>query len=89
MNGVTKSIFQQTYDDFRTALTEARIKTGLSQRGLAARLEKPQSFVSKYERGERRLDVIEFFQITDALRIDPFEFLRGVRGERNQGEKAP
>lgn len=47
----------------------------ITQVELAERLGKPQSFVSKVERGERRLDVIEFCQFADALGRDPAELL--------------
>ncbi|MBC6434798.1 helix-turn-helix transcriptional regulator, partial [Nostoc sp. HG1] len=40
-----------------------------------AKLELPQSYVSKYERGERRLDVIEFLQVAQVLEIDPLAFI--------------
>jgi transcriptional regulator with XRE-family HTH domain len=43
----------------------------LTQEALAKRLGQPQSFVSKFERGERRLDVIEFLDVTHALNIGP------------------
>jgi transcriptional regulator with XRE-family HTH domain len=43
----------------------------MTQAQLAARLGRPQSFVSKFENGERRLDVIEFLDVARALRIDP------------------
>ena len=75
---VTKSIFSEKYDRFRQLLVEARKEAGLTQVGLAERLSRPQSFVSKYERGERRLDVIEFFEVAAAIGIDPFNFLRTV-----------
>ena len=39
-------------------------------------LKRPQSFVSKYERGERSLDVIEFAEVAGALGIDPVQFLK-------------
>ena len=45
---------------------------------MAARLGKPQSYVSKVERGERRIDVIEFCQIAEALGRDPAKLLQGV-----------
>jgi hypothetical protein len=38
---------------------------------LAKKLGRPQSFVSKFERGERRLDVIEFLEVAKALSVDP------------------
>jgi transcriptional regulator with XRE-family HTH domain len=50
---------------------EARERAQLTQGELAAVLRRPQSFVSKYERGERRLDVIEFLQVVEAMRVDP------------------
>jgi len=75
---VTKSVFSDKYDRFRQLLIEARKQAGLTQVGLSERLLRPQSFVSKYERGERRLDVIEFFEVARAIGIDPFDFLRGV-----------
>lgn len=51
---------------------------GLTQVQLARRLQRPQSFVSKYERGERRLDVIEFLEVAHALGADPAALLRRV-----------
>ena len=52
-------------------LTEARKTHGLSQSALASRLGKHQQFVSRYETGERRLDVIEFLDIAKALGLEP------------------
>jgi len=43
---------------------------------LAERLGKPQSFVSKYERGEHRLDFIEFMAIAEAIGLDAHDFIR-------------
>ncbi|WP_352618277.1 transcriptional regulator [Mesorhizobium sp. M0323] len=42
-------------------------------------LSRPQSFVAKYEGGERGLDVIEFLDVTEALKIDPCELLAQMR----------
>jgi len=75
---VTKSIFSEKYERFRRLLIEARKEAGLTQVGLADKLSRPQSYVSKFERGERRLDVIEFFEVADAIGVDPFAFLRAV-----------
>ena len=50
-----------------TLLVEARRDAGLTQVALAKKLGRPQSFVSKFERGERRLDVTEFLDVARAL----------------------
>jgi transcriptional regulator with XRE-family HTH domain len=60
---------------FRELLVAARKKAGLTQAELSSRLNRPQSFVSKYERGERRLDVVEFREVACALGVDPVQFL--------------
>jgi len=67
---LTKSVFTKRYERLRLLLVEARRTSRLSQAELAAKLRRPQSFVSKYERGERRLDVIEFLEIAELLELD-------------------
>jgi transcriptional regulator with XRE-family HTH domain len=52
-----------------TLLRQVRVDTGLTQDEVAARLAKPQSFVSKYETGERRLDILELREVCLALGI--------------------
>jgi transcriptional regulator with XRE-family HTH domain len=59
------------YALLRELLIAERLRVGLTQIDVAARLRKPQSYVSKYERGERRLDIVEFFDVARALGIDP------------------
>jgi transcriptional regulator with XRE-family HTH domain len=75
---LTKSVFTPTYARFRELLIDARETAELTQADLASRLNRPQSYVSKFERGERRLDVIEFFEVARALRIDAFVLLRNL-----------
>ncbi|MBV8130637.1 MAG: helix-turn-helix transcriptional regulator [Planctomycetaceae bacterium] len=57
-------------------MVEARKACGLTQAMLAQKLSRPQSFVSKYERGERRLDLVEFLEIARAIGIDALEFIK-------------
>ena len=57
-------------------LVDLRLRRGLSQTALASRLAKPQSFVSKYETGERRLDVIELITVSRALGHDPVSLMQ-------------
>lgn len=65
-----QSFHSKEYRRFAEALADARRKAGVSQYQLADRLGVDQSFVSKYESGRRRLDVLEFLQIVAALGID-------------------
>ncbi|HEX3900545.1 MAG TPA: helix-turn-helix transcriptional regulator [Mycobacteriales bacterium] len=62
-------------------LREHRVDAGLRQVDVADRLEKPQSFVSKYESGERRIDFIELNQICDALGIDVIELVQVLKAQ--------
>jgi transcriptional regulator with XRE-family HTH domain len=65
-----KSVHSDKYAEFLKMVVAARQAVGLTQQQLADVLRKPQSYVSKYERGERRLDVIEFLEIASALKMD-------------------
>jgi len=62
----------------QTLLVEARKTKGLTQAELAEALNKPQSFVAKYENGERRIDVIEFIDITSVLGISTSDLLAKI-----------
>jgi transcriptional regulator with XRE-family HTH domain len=75
---MTTSIHTARYRRLRELLVEARRAQGLSQETLAQRLLIVQTFVSKYERGERRLDVVEFLDVAAALDVDPIEIIREV-----------
>lgn len=66
----------QRYESLRSALSKARKARGLTQTELADRLSRPQSFVSKYESGERSLDVIEFIEVCGALSVRPASLLK-------------
>lgn len=76
---MTKSVFTDMHEQFRLRLIQARKKAGLTQVQLADLLSRPQSFVSKMERGERRLDVIEFLEVAEKIGFDPFAFLRALQ----------
>ena len=70
-----KALYERSYAAFTDLLKEERRKAGLTQAILAKKLRRPQSYVSKYERGDRRLDVIEFLEIARAIKFDPNEIL--------------
>jgi transcriptional regulator with XRE-family HTH domain len=62
----------------RQLLRELRVRQGLTQAQVAERLGNHQSFVAKYEGGERRLSVIEFVHVARALGTEPATVLRHV-----------
>lgn len=76
MTGAKKGIYSPQNIEFRELLIQARKALNLSQVQLAVVLGRPQSFVSKYERGERRLDVVEFLEVAQALKIDPLKIIK-------------
>lgn len=75
---LTKSIHSDGQIAFCELMIAARKGAGLTQQALARRLRKPQSFVAKYEGGERRIDVVEFIVICRAMGVDPQKMLRGL-----------
>lgn len=76
---MTTSVFTKRYRLLLSILIALREDKGLSQHQLARKLKKPQSFVSKYERGERRLDVIEMLDILKVLEADPHDMIDELR----------
>jgi transcriptional regulator with XRE-family HTH domain len=58
----------------RALLVAKRTSHGLTQKNLAEILKKPQSYVSKYETGEKNLDIVEFINISNALNENPEKF---------------
>ena len=76
---MTRSVFSPAYRRLREWLIEARHARGISQAQLADLLGRPQSFISKYERGERRLDFVEVLEIAAALHVDACDLVRELQ----------
>ena len=74
-----KSLFTEQHEALIRCLIEARKAADMTQQALADRISKPQSFVAKYENGDRRLDVVEFLTITEILDADPHEIIKQVK----------
>lgn len=70
-----KTLRTPAHHALQSLLTERRTALGLTQAQLASSLHRPQSFVAKYETGERRLDIIEFCAVARALNIEPVVLL--------------
>jgi transcriptional regulator with XRE-family HTH domain len=73
---MARSTHHPNYQTLLTLLRDLRVRAGITQLALAERLGNTQTFISKIERGERRIDVVEFIEICDALGVDPVKAFR-------------
>jgi transcriptional regulator with XRE-family HTH domain len=78
---------QRQYKLVGDALAAARKRARLTQQELAKRLGKPQSFVPNYEKGQRRIDVLELMLIADALGQSPTGIFASIRAGQMRARK--
>ncbi|MCR6652665.1 MAG: helix-turn-helix domain-containing protein [Cellvibrionaceae bacterium] len=74
-----KTIHSERYRYLLVLLREAREAAGVTQAQLSEKLGKPQSYVSKYENGDRRLDLIEMMEVCQRINADPHVLIDRVR----------
>lgn len=79
-----KSIYCVEHEELCRLLRQLRKNADLTQAQLADKIGFPQSFVSKYESGERRLDLVELRQVCTALKTSVAEF--ATRWEKTLNE---
>lgn len=72
---MSKSIYSKEYKNIIERLKTARLNASLKQEDVAAKLKKPQSYISKIERGERRVDAAELKELAKILKKDINYFL--------------
>jgi transcriptional regulator with XRE-family HTH domain len=75
-----KSLRSPEYARLIATLVAVRKNAGVRQQALAKKLGRPQSFIAKYEGGERRIDLIEFVVIVRALGVDPVKLFADFVG---------
>jgi len=73
---MSKSIYSKAYRNVIEKLRKARLDAGLKQSDVARKLKKPQSYISKIERGERRVDVTELKELADIYKKDITYFIK-------------
>jgi transcriptional regulator with XRE-family HTH domain len=73
---LSKAITSKRYERFCDLIVEERRRAKLTQAEVARLLRKHQSYVSKYESAERRLDVLEFLEVAEAIGFDPAKLIR-------------
>ena len=76
-----RDLRQPRYARLRELMIEARKAAGLSQAAVAVKLGRPQSYIADIERNERRIDVIEYLALADAIGFDAIGILEQVRAE--------
>jgi len=79
-----KAIFSKGQEQLQNLLRGTREAAGLTQIQAAEKLNKPQSFISKIESGERRLDLIELKQVCAALGVSVTDFVRNWEKLQNK-----
>ena len=77
-----KSLKSAEYSRLIELLVAVRHGAGVRQQALAKKLGRPQSFIAKYEGGERRIDVIEFIAIARALGTDPLKLFKDFLADK-------
>jgi transcriptional regulator with XRE-family HTH domain len=81
---VPTSVFSPQYEIFLQHFLAARKGKGLSQEFVAQQLDKPQSYLSKCQTGERRVDIIELYNYCQALGISFSDFARDLEDDLKQ-----
>lgn len=76
MLAMKRSIWHSDYQSLRQVLKQIRLEAGYTQTELALQLEKPQSFVAKYENGDRNLDFLEVLDICQLCGISAEMFIQ-------------
>lgn len=83
---MANSTFNADYQLLLTVLREFRkARQHITQVELAARLGTTQGFVSKCERGTRRIDAVELIEIAEAMEVPPLELIGEYLRRRNPG----
>ncbi len=80
---MTASVYTERYARLKELLVNYRNDAGHTQSSFGGKIGLFQSEVSKYERGVRRLDVVELIEIAEALDIDPCDIIIELKKIKN------
>ena len=83
---MTKSLHTDAYQTLTKLLREARKRAGLTQQEVADCLNTHQSYVAKVEKGERRIDVVEFVLLVRAIGASSPALIKKIEAAVIEGE---
>jgi transcriptional regulator with XRE-family HTH domain len=75
---MSKTLRSARHDALIAFIVERRKRAGLTQADVAKRLQQYQSYVARVESGQRRIDVIEFIDLSEAIGFDPADIIRRI-----------
>lgn len=75
---MSKTLRSARHDALIAVIVERRKRAGLTQADVAKRLKQYQSYVARVESGQRRIDVIEFIDLSEAIGFNPAEVIRRI-----------
>ena len=79
---MSRTLLSPRHEALRGLIVEKRKKAGLTQAEVAKRLKRYQSFIATVESGQRRIDVVEFLDLADAIGFDPRDAIKQLRAVR-------
>lgn len=80
---MSRTLRSPRHEALRALLVEKRKKASLTQADVAAKLGRYQSFIATVESGQRRVDVVEFLALADAIGFDPRDAIRHLAQVRS------
>jgi transcriptional regulator with XRE-family HTH domain len=78
-----KTIYSACHKTLIKLIKAERQRAGIRQAALAKQMKKQQNWISRLEKGDRRIDVCQFLQLADLIGFDPIEALRTIEQARN------
>jgi transcriptional regulator with XRE-family HTH domain len=76
---MSRTLASPRHEALRALLVESRKAAGLTQADIASKLKRYQSFISTVESGQRRIDVIEFLDLSEVIGFDPCQALKRLK----------
>ena len=84
---VPSTLHSESYKEVVDALIAARKSSGLTQQQVADKLGRPQSFVAKIEGLQRRIDIVEFLELSRIVKADALAIINKTQRDISKGKR--